>query len=422
MHDGNNKTNHHDRDGNKVPHRVVLRVIGVGLGLFGWHGILSGIGSRRRCRGAHSRKDGRVGSIVHPRALRFSPPPLGDLCPHLHLYRISPPDRMRHTAQPFILLLALSACALRDSERIEGTGTLEVVEIDIAPSTAARVERVVVQEGVTVRAGDTLVVLSTPSLRPEIQQREARASAAGAALDELERGARPAELQRAEADLAAATADAARATRDAERLRGLADKQTVSAQQYDNARTLAATATSRRNAAQATLDLLRQGARAERVAAARSDVAGAQAAAEGARAVARDLVLFAPVAGTITNRAAEPGEVLTPGQTALTLAQTNRQTVRVFIGQTALSRVALGQVVHGRLDGWPDREFTGRVVALSSKAEFTPRVALTENERADLMFGVKVEFADTTGMLKAGLPLTVRIDAPMPPPASAPKP
>lgn len=329
---------------------------------------------------------------------------------------------MRRTAAPFILLLATSACAPHDSERIEGTGTLEVVEVDIASTSAARVDRVMVQEGAAVRAGDTLVVLNAPSLRPEIQQREARASAAGANLEELEHGARPAELQRAEADLAAATADAARATREAERLRGLADKQIVSAQQYDNARTVAATATARRTAAQAALDLLRQGARPERVRAARADVAGAQAFAEGARAVARDLVLLAPVAGMITNRAIEPGEVLTPGQRALTLALTDRQTVRVFVGQTALSRVSPGQVVHGRLDGWPDREFTGHVVAVSSKAEFTPRVALTESERADLLFGVKVEFADTTGMLKAGLPVTVRIDAPMPPPAKTPKP
>jgi len=189
---------------------------------------------------------------------------------------------MRRRAAPLFLLLALSACAPRDSERIEGTGTLEVVEVEIASTTGARVDRVLVQEGVTVRAGDTLIVLTAPSLRPEIQQREARASAAGANLEELERGARPAEVQRAEADLAAATADAARAAREVERLRGLADMQIVSAQQYDNARTLGATATSRRAAAQAALDLLRQGARSERLQAARADVAGARAFAEGA--------------------------------------------------------------------------------------------------------------------------------------------
>jgi HlyD family secretion protein len=49
----------------------------------------------------------------------------------------------------------------------------------------------------------------------------------------------------------------------------------------------------------------------------------------------------------------------------------------------------------------------GRVVASRDRAEFTPRVALTEEERADLVFGVKVAIADTTGALRAGLPVTV---------------
>ena len=57
----------------------------------------------------------------------------------------------------------------------------------------------------------------------------------------------------------------------------------------------------------------------------------------------------------------------------------------------------------------PARSFNGRVVAINSKAEFTPRVALTEDERADLMFGVKIEFQDSTGALKPGLPVTVTI-------------
>jgi HlyD family secretion protein len=51
--------------------------------------------------------------------------------------------------------------------------------------------------------------------------------------------------------------------------------------------------------------------------------------------------------------------------------------------------------------------FTGGVVAITPRAEYTPRVALTESERADLMFGIKIAFTDTTGMLKAGLPITV---------------
>ena len=58
--------------------------------------------------------------------------------------------------------------------------------------------------------------------------------------------------------------------------------------------------------------------------------------------------------------------------------------------------------------GCPKREFAGRVIAIDDHAQFTPRVALTETERADLVFGVKVEFQDSTGILKPGLAATVR--------------
>jgi HlyD family secretion protein len=70
-----------------------------------------------------------------------------------------------------------------------------------------------------------------------------------------------------------------------------------------------------------------------------------------------------------------------------------------------------GQAATARLDGFPDRPIPGRVVAIHPRAEFTPRVALTERERADLVFGVKVALEDTTGLVRPGLPATVRFAA-----------
>lgn len=321
--------------------------------------------------------------------------------------------------RPTLLVLCavvLASCAPASTGTIEATGTLEVVEVDVAPATPGRVLRVLVSEGAAVRAGDTLAVLTTPTLRSDIAQRDARSVSAGATVSELEHGARAQELERAADDVAAAEAEADRTAKDAERLRGLAARQVVSAQQFDGARAAAAMAAARRDALRATLTLLREGTREERLRAARADAEGARAAAEGVRATANDLVLLSPVAGTVTSRAVEPGEVTGGGQAAITVAETSRQTVRVFVSQAALSRVQAGQLVHGVLDAYPGREFQGRVTAISPRAEYTPRVALTEKERADLLFGVKVEFADTTGMLKAGLPITVHIDAPVPKP------
>ena len=55
-----------------------------------------------------------------------------------------------------------------------------------------------------------------------------------------------------------------------------------------------------------------------------------------------------------------------------------------------------------------DRTWKGTVTVINPRAEFTPRAALTEEERADLMFGLRVEVDDTTGAIKPGLPASVR--------------
>jgi len=315
---------------------------------------------------------------------------------------------------PLACLLALCSCTSASTSTVEATGTLEVVSVDVSPVSGGRVSKVLVDEGAAVRAGDTLAVLTIPTLSSDVAQREAKAASAGAKLQEAEHGPRSAEIASATAELAAAEAAADRAAKDVERLGPLAARQNVSAQDFDAARALAASTAGHRDALRAQLQLLREGTRPERIHAAEADARSARASVASARATARDLVLVSPVTGTVTDRSAEPGEVIGAGQAALTVAQTVRQTVRVYVSEAVLPRVRVGQNVRALLDAFPDHEFKGRVVALSTQAEYTPRVALTEKERADLLFGVKIEFADSTGMLKAGLPVTVRIDAPLP--------
>jgi HlyD family secretion protein len=131
------------------------------------------------------------------------------------------------------------------------------------------------------------------------------------------------------------------------------------------------------------------------------------AALSATQAVVGDLILTAPVNGMVTSRNAEPGEVLTPAQSAITLGDVTRPWVRVYVDERALPSIHMGDSVGAVLDGVPGHVFPGRVVAISPRAEYTPRVALTETERADLMFGVKVAFTDSSGTLKSGLPVTV---------------
>jgi HlyD family secretion protein len=307
-------------------------------------------------------------------------------------------------------LLAVLACSGNPNDAVVGNGTIEVRETDVAPLVPARVLQVRVDDGETVRAGDTLVTLTQSTTRADIADREARLRAAEANLREAERGPRAREIEQAEAELRSSESEVVRSARDLERYRPLAENGTVSRQVLDNAIAAAAAAVARRDAAREALQLLREGTRPERIQAARADAASARAALAAVQAIAQDLVLLAPVDGVVISRNAEPGEILAAGQSALTVGESARPYIRVYIPTRQLPRVRNGQSATALLDGFPDRPVAGRVVAISPEAEFTPRIALTERERADLVFGVKVDLTDTTGFVKPGLPATVHLD------------
>lgn len=319
--------------------------------------------------------------------------------------------RMRTPIPPLLagLLLVTMGCQADATMTVEGTGTLEAIEVDVAATTGGRVVRVLVDEGDLVAVGDTLAILTIPTLAAERAQRSARVAAARAALLEAERGPLAPELARAEAEVAAQDADAVRTAADVRRLTPLAANDMATAQQLEAAQAAARVAAARRDAAAAQLRLLRDGTRAERLAVLRAERATAEAALAATEATARDLILTAPVAGRVITRRAEPGEVLAAGERAVVLAETTRQWVRIYIGQDRFPLVRAGQVATATLDAFPDRAFTGTVRNVATRAEFSPRVALTEQERGDLLFAVRAEFRDSTETLKAGLPVTVRI-------------
>jgi len=309
----------------------------------------------------------------------------------------------------WLLLMAVAGCSKSGSDRIVATGTIEMIEVDVAPEVPARVVAVKVEEGQAVRAGDTLAVLMQSTTRADVAENEAKVRAAEASLREARAGARPREIERAEAELRRSEAEAVKATQDLERLQPLVAAGAESPQSLDAATAEAATAAARRDAAREEVQLLREGTRPERIDLARAELASARATLSAATAVAGDLVLTAPVNGTVLSRNAEPGEILSSGQSVLTLGETGATYTRVYVPTRELPSVRTGQAATAHLDGFPDHPFKGKVVAVSPTAEFTPRIALTERERADLVFGVKVALEDTTGMLKAGLPATVEI-------------
>jgi len=312
-------------------------------------------------------------------------------------------------------LIAIPGCGPKQAELV-ARGTVEVPQVDVSAAVAARVVSVRVEEGALVAAGDTLALLTQADLPASVAAQRARVAMAAANVRDLETGARPEEIKRAEAEVAGAVAEAERTAADQTRFETLFRTQVISRQQLDNARAATRVASERRRSAEQALALVQAGARKNQISAARAELANAEAALRMVEARAADLVLAAPVAAQVLTRQAEPGEVLAAGVPALTLGEIGRPYVRVYVPARQLASLAIGDVATVSIDGTTTVLGKARIVAINSQAEFTPRVALTEQERADLMFGVKLDLLPPLAGVHPGLWVAVRFAAPSPGP------
>ena len=328
--------------------------------------------------------------------------------PRISLQTVLQVHAPRH-ARHAVALVLLAACATRADGPIEGTGTVEVDEVDVAALVPARVTRVWTDEGHAVHAGDTVATLRVTGQARDVEGRGARLRSAEAQLRDLESGARGSELARANADLRGAESEVARTASDLARVATLAAKGTVSQQSLDAARAAATGAAARRDGMRDALRLLQEGTRPERIVAARADVGAARAALQASQETAADLVLTAPTDGIVLTRNVSAGEVIGAGVPAVTIGVVSAPWVHVYVDERALPLIRVGDSVTATLDAYPSRTFRGRIVALRDRAEFTPRIALTEKERTDLLFAVKVALVDSGGALKPGIPVTVRM-------------
>ncbi len=160
--------------------------------------------------------------------------------------------------------------------------------------------------------------------------------------------------------------------------------------------------------AKAKLAAAEMGPTAEAVAVAEAQVRVAESALGLVNAQMAQLTITAPRDGTITVRAVDPGELAVPGATLLKLTDLDKVTLRVFIPETQIGRVNLGQTANVTIDS-VDRVFQGTVTYISNEAEFTPKNVQTKEERVNLVFAVEITLENPEHILKAGMPADAEI-------------
>ena len=121
-------------------------------------------------------------------------------------------------------------------------------------------------------------------------------------------------------------------------------------------------------------------------------------------AVIQNAVLYSPIDGVVLGTNIEIGETAFPGTPILTLADITKTWMYIYVDETKLGLIKIGQKVKVYIDTYPDRPFEGLVASISNKAEFTPKTIQTKNERVKLVFAVKVTIGNPDMILKPGMP------------------
>ena len=111
-----------------------------------------------------------------------------------------------------------------------------------------------------------------------------------------------------------------------------------------------------------------------------------------------------PIKGTVLTKYAEPGEITAFGKPLYKIANISEMTLRVFVSETQLTQLKIGQEVSVKIDGLNEmKSYKGTISWIASQAEFTPKIIQTKEERVNLVYAVKVKVKND-GSLKIGMP------------------
>lgn len=295
------------------------------------------------------------------------------------------------------------------SDEILLSGNVEVTEINPGFKMAGRVTGLFTDEGMMVSAGQKIATLDDSQIKDIVDQNQAKLSESAASLQNLNAGSREEEIARASALANAAKADLVKTKKDHERAAFLYKNGAVSAQDNDAAKRAYDFAMAQYKAAVENANLVRAGFRKDEIKAASFRVEQAQAALSEAKEKLNDTILYAPCKAVVLNKNLETGDIVAAGVPVFTLGDLSRPWVKVYIKETKLKLIKLGQKAQVTADGFPDKTYQGYVSYIASQAEFTPKNIQTKEERVKLVFEVKVMVENKDGELKPGMPADVKI-------------
>lgn len=286
-------------------------------------------------------------------------------------------------AAGLVALWLIAGC--QSGPQPDAYGNVEAVDVIVGAEATGQILSFLPDDGMHLAAGQLVGTIDTSQLVLQREQIGREATATGAQQSEVAR----------QIDQLAIERDIAR--RAYERTRRLYDEKAATAQQLDQAERDYRSLDEQIKGSQAKTQTIRANVTSvnARIAQINDQIAKAQ--------------IHNPINGTVLAHYVKAGEFTSPGQPLYRIADLSTVQVRAYVGEPELTHIRIGQRANVSIDvGKNKREvFPGTLTWISSEAEFTPTPVETRQERADLVYAVKISVPNSNGILKIGMPADV---------------
>ena len=308
------------------------------------------------------------------------------------------------------LLLMFNGCGnSADKTKIEAQGNFEAINIVVSSKVNGEVNKIIKDEGEKVNEKDTVIIIDPEVYVLHLAEATAILQQAEAKYNLLKKGARKEDLKQSEETLKQAQINLNLANKDKERMTNLYDSKSITEKQFEDAIARYEIALAKFKSAEQHYKKMKNFARPEELQQAEANLNRAIASVNLIKKNLRDCYVTSPSNGFIVKKFVEKGESVAAMSPLFQVANLSTVELVIYIPETKLGMVKLGQIAEITTDTYPDKIYEGRISFISPEAEFTPKNIQTKEERTKLVFKVKIKVDNTEFELKDGMPADVLI-------------
>ncbi len=310
----------------------------------------------------------------------------------------------------YLFAILITACSSNgDKESVEESGTIETVDVVISAQVGGIIDDIRFDEGTKVKKGDTLIIINHDALNFQLAQAEALQKIAAAQLSLMVTGARKEDVKQTYEMLNQSKLNYNLAESDYNRMKNLYESQSITKKQYDDAVTRYEVTKSQMNSAEEGYTKIKNIARPEEIEQAKANLDKAMANTGLIKKSINDCYVTSPIDGYIVKKFNEQGEYVAPLSTLFKVSDLANVEMFVYVSETDLAKVKLGQKVEINNDTYKNKNYYGKIIYISPESEFTPKNIQTKDERTKLVYSVKISIPNENLELKSGMPADAKI-------------